>query len=101
MILDAQDSDGMRLGHRSVALPLMQAERDARLRSPPRDELIQPIGTSLFLKRCVHQQIDGRYWLVAGDVALAEIAQKIVGARLWPRRDEAAARLGEFVFHLE
>src|SRR5687768_12172745 len=58
-------------------------------------------AASLFLKGRVHQQIDGRNGPVAGNEALAEIAQKIVVAFLRARGYEVAARLGEFVFHLE
>src|ERR671913_2396412 len=55
----------------------------------------------LFLKRCVHQQIDGRHWPVTGDEALAEIAQKVVGACLRLRGYQATARVCESGLHLE
>src|SRR5262249_13699835 len=42
-----------------------------------------------------------RCCLVAGYKALTEISQEVVGACLWPRCDEMAARLGKTMLHLE
>src|SRR5262245_24871191 len=53
------------------------------------------------VRRRVHQQVDGRYWFVAGYKTLTEISQEVVGACLWPRCGEMAARLGKTLLHLE
>src|SRR5262245_49655416 len=53
------------------------------------------------VRRRVHQQVDGRYRLVAGYKTLTEISQEVVVACLWPSCDEMAARLGKTMLHLE
>src|SRR5262245_48457008 len=60
-----------------------------------------PMGTALFLKRRVYQQVDGRYRPVARHEAFAEITQEIVVACFRPRRDEMVASLNKSLLHLE
>src|SRR5262245_29455648 len=62
---------------------------------------VDTVEQSLLLERCVDQQIDGRDRFVAGNEALAEIAQKIVRRGLRLRGDEPTAGVGEFRLHLE
>src|SRR5262249_58701924 len=57
------------------------------------------IAVPLLVEWSVHQQVDDRHGFVAWHEAFAEITQEVVGTRLGPLRDQAAARLGESVLH--
>src|SRR5688572_12693356 len=92
---------GNALSIRGLSALLVRAHRSLPAAIIPNSVTSQPVATPLFLKRRIHQQIDGRYWPVAGHEALAEIAQKIVGGGLRLRGHEVTARLRELGFHLE